>query len=121
MFKKFIIISDKDVVSYFDYIVRYAIPVGISGLRYSFIWWIKLIQGDYSDYKILNSRKQLYTDEELFEQLREEFWYSLGDDIMDKDNYDELCRRVKEVEEGKVKLIPLTENFFDDVKDLLDL
>ena len=106
--------------SHIRYIFRYCIPTGFSGIKYSFINWIKLLQGDYSDYKILNSRKQIYTDEELFEQLREEFWYSLEDDVMDKKTLELICQRMKEVDEGKVKLIPLTEDFFDDLKDLID-
>ena len=68
---------------------------------------------NYTDYGIL------LEDDDL-EWCIDNFWDSLEDEIYPKDFLEELMQMANDVDTGKVKTYPLTEDFFDRLKDLVD-
>jgi hypothetical protein len=66
----------------------------------------------YQDYALLK------TDDPL-EQCILYFWDSLEDEIYPKHFLDSLLQMAHDIDTGKEKVIPLDENFFDRMKDLV--
>jgi hypothetical protein len=67
---------------------------------------------NYQDYALLK------TDDPL-EQCILYFWDSLEDEIYPKHFLDSLLQMVDDIDSGKEKVVPLDEDFFDRVKDLV--
>jgi hypothetical protein len=67
---------------------------------------------NYQEYALLVSDDPL-------EQCILYFWDSLEDEIYPKHFLDSLLQMVDDIETGKEKVVPLDEDFFDRIKDLV--
>jgi hypothetical protein len=68
---------------------------------------------NYQEYALLVSDDPL-------EQCILYFWDSLEDEIYPKHFLDSLLQIVDDIETGKEKVVPLDEDFFDRIKELID-
>lgn len=104
------IFSNKKIkMSWFEYYTSHVIPTIFYSIKQSFYFWIKLLQGDTSDYDIYSDQ-----EEEKFEFLVYDFWSSLEDEILDKEFVEYLMQLSDDVKTGKVKTVPFNS------KDLLE-
>ena len=67
---------------------------------------------NYQDYALLK-------EDDPLELCILYFWDSLEDEIYPKFFLEELLQMVDDIDTGKVKTYPLTEDFFDRMKDLV--
>jgi hypothetical protein len=75
--------------------------------------WSDLMGSNYEGYGLLK-------EDDPYEECREWFWASLNeDDVYPKFFLEELLQMAEDVDTGKVKTYPLTEDFFDRMKDLV--
>jgi len=86
---------------------------GWQSIRGSFRIWADLMTGNYKDYALM-------WHDDPYEECLDWFWGSLGDDdTLPKEFLEHLMQMVDDIETGKEKVIPLDEDFFDRMKDLL--
>lgn len=90
-------------MSYFEYIFTHCIPTGFASFRYAFYFWIRLMQGDTSDYDY-HKKKFNDTDEELFQMLRCDFWWELENDVLPKKFLESLIQQSEDIDAGRVEL-----------------
>jgi hypothetical protein len=103
-------------MSHLNYLFEHCIPSGFHNIRYAFILWIKLLQGDYSDYQIYNKHYEKYNEQELFDMLRADFWDRLEDDVLDKDFFEYLIRIKNDAISGKIETTPWNiDEFLEDL------
>jgi hypothetical protein len=119
MISKPILSTNKRKMSWLEYFFTHCIPTGFKNIKDSFYFWVKLLQGDFEDYRIYNGRTYTYSDQELFELLRSDFWYSLEDDILDKEFLEYLIGLSEDVESGVVETIPWSETDYDELINLV--
>lgn len=114
MFSKPLLGTDTDKVklSWFEYIWNSCIIQGWYNCWYAFKNWADLMGNNYQDYALLVSDDPL-------EQCILYFWDSLEDDIYPKHFLESLLQMADDVETGKEKVVPLNEDFFDRMKELL--
>lgn len=105
--------TNKTKLSWLEYIWFSCITQGWANFYYSFQNWADLMGNNYTGYGILPE------DDDL-EWCIGYFWDSLCDEIYSKDFLEELMQMSADVESGKVKTYPLTKDFFDRLKDLVD-
>lgn len=120
MISRPVLSKNKRKMSWLEYIFTHCIPTGFRNIGESFYFWIKLLQGDYEDYRIYNGVTDKYSEEELFEMLRSDFWYSLEEDILDKEFLEYLINCSKDVQEGLVEYVPLTKKDFDELEEIME-
>lgn len=103
MISKPVYAKNKTKMSYVEYIFTHCIPTGFASFRHAIYFWIKLMQGDTSDY---NYHKEKFndSDEELFEMLRCDFWWELEDDVLPKEFLEGLMQQCEDIMEGRVEL-----------------
>jgi hypothetical protein len=106
MISKPVFTTNKKKISYFEYIFTHCLPTGFSNFKLAISLWFKLLQGDYSDYQIYNSRISKYSENELFEMLRYDFWDTLEDDVLDKEFLEYLIQLKEEVNLGELETVP---------------
>ncbi len=59
--------------------------------------------------------------DDSYEECVDWFWQCLGDDdTLPKEFLENLQQMVDDIESGKVKTYPLTQDMFDELKDLVD-
>ena len=114
MFSRALLGTDKKKVklSWTEYIWFSCILQGWTNCYYSFKNWADLMGNNCQDYALLK-------DDDPLEQCALYFWDSLEDDIYPKEFLESLMQMADDVETGKVKTYPLTEDFFDRMKDLV--
>lgn len=105
--------TDKVKLSWFEYIWNSCIIQGWYNCWYAFKNWSDLMGNNYQNYALLVSDDPL-------EQCILYFWDGLEDDIYPKDFLDSLLQMSDDVKTGKEKVYPLTEDFFDRMKELTD-
>ena len=94
----------------FEYLFRHCIPTGWRSIASAFRIWRDLMTDNFTNYAILDS-------DDPFEECHDWFWFSLGeDDVMPKEFLEYLIELVRELDEGKAELIPLSEEFIDSLK-----
>lgn len=98
--------TDKKKITHFEYIFTHCIPRGFSNFNLAISLWFKLLKGDVSDYRIYNKRSLRYSEKELFEMLRYDFWEILEDDVIEKDFLEYLLQLKDDVLLGKVETVP---------------
>ena len=115
MFSKPLLGTNKETtkLSWFEYIVFSCIQQGWMNCWYAFQNWKDLMFNEYQDYALLVSDDPL-------EQCILYFWDGLEDDIYPKDFLDHLLQLSDDVKTGKEKVVPLDEDFFDRIKELVD-
>ena len=75
--------------------------------------WRDLISGNYADYALLK-------DDDPYEECYNWFWCSINmDETYPKEFLEYLMQMVDDIETGKEKVVPLDEDFFDRMKDLV--
>ena len=102
----------KTTLSWFDYTWNSCIKQGWYNCWYSFKNWADLMGNNYQDYALLK-------EDDPLELCILYFWDSLEDEIYPKFFLEELLQMVEDVDTGKEKVYPLTEDFFDRMKDLV--
>lgn len=90
-------------MSYFEYLFTHCIPTGFQSFRRAIYFWIKLLQGDISDYAFYKEKFN-DTDEDLFQMVRESFWAELEDDVLPKEFLEGLMQQVEDINNGTVEL-----------------
>lgn len=98
----------------FEYYWYYVIPTGIRQVGYIFKNWKDLMSGNYNDYVLLK-------DDDPFEECYNWFWANLNDDdLVEKEFLEYLDKIVEDIESGKEKLVPFTEEMANQLLDLYD-
>ena len=104
--------TKKVKLSWFEYYWNSCIIQGWYNCLYAFKNWQDLMGNNYQDYALLK------TDDPL-EMCILYFWDSLEDEIYPKHFLDSLLQMVDDIDTGKEKVVPLDEDFFDRIKDLV--
>ena len=104
--------TKKVKLSWFEYYWNSCIIQGWYNCWYAFKNWQDLMGNNYQDYALLVSDDPL-------EQCILYFWDSLEDEIYPKYFLDSLLQMTHDIDTGKEKVYPLTEDFFDRMKDLV--
>ena len=104
--------TKKTKLSWFEYIWHSCIIQGWYNCWYALKNWGDLMGDNYQEYALLVSDDPL-------EQCILYFWDSLEDEIYPKHFLESLLQMVDDIETGKEKVVPLDEDFFDRMKDLV--
>jgi len=76
--------------------------------------WRDLISGNYEGYALLD-------DDDPYQECYEWFWTSINlDETYPKEFLEYLMEMCDRIDRGEEKVYPLTEDFLDDLKELLD-
>lgn len=100
----------------FDYYLHDCILQGWRNVGWAFRAWSRFITSDYRDYNYYNN----WTEEEKEENVRFDFWDGLEDDIIPKEELECLYTIIKGIENGTEKVIPFTQEMFDELTKLVD-
>ena len=96
-----------------QYIFTYLISSWIQTFKCNFRIWNDLMTGNYNDYALM-----WYDDP--YEECYEWFWSSLNiDETLPKSFLEHLQQMVDDIESGKVKTYPVTQDMFDELQDLV--
>ena len=80
----------------------------------NFKMWRDLISGNYENYALLK-------DDDPYQECYEWFWACINlDETYPKEFLEYLMQMIDDIETGKEKLIPIDEDYFDRLKDLID-
>jgi len=104
--------TKKTKLSWVGYIWHSCIIQGWYNCWYAFKNWSDLMGDNYQEYALLVSDDPL-------EQCILYFWDSLEDEIYPKHFLESLLQIVDDIETGKEKVVPLDEDFFDRMKELV--
>ena len=103
----------KTTMTWFEYIFTHLIPTWFQSFNDNFRMWRDLVTGDYEKYTLLK-------DDDPFQECYDWFWSSINlDETYPKEFLEYLLQMVDDIDTGKVETIPLTEDFFDRLKDLV--
>jgi hypothetical protein len=106
--------KNKVTMSWVEYYITHVFPTGWNTIAAAFRIWSDLMTNNYKDYSLLK-------DDDPFEECREWFWATLGeDDVYPKFFLEELMQLADDVATGKEKVIPMDEDFFDRLKKLVE-
>jgi hypothetical protein len=76
--------------------------------------WRDLISGNYADYALLRN-------DDPFQECYEWFWTSINlDETYPKEFLEDLMEMCDRIDRGEEKLIPMDEDYFKRLKDLID-
>jgi hypothetical protein len=115
MFSKAVLATNKKIpkLNWFEYYIQHCWMTGWQTIRISFRNWKDLMTGDYSGYALM-----WYDDP--YEECYNTFWSYLGDDdVLPKEFLESLMKMAEDLETGKVKTVPFTQDMFDNVEDLV--
>ena len=104
--------TKKTKLSWLEYIWFSCIIQGWANFYYAYKNWADLMGNNYQDYALL-------PEDDPLDLCILYFWDSLEDEIYPKFFLEELLQMAEDVDTGKVKTYPLTEDFFDRLKDLV--
>ena len=104
--------TKKTKLSWLEYIWFSCLQQGWYNCWYAYKNWADLMGNNYQDYALL-------PEDDPLDLCILYFWDSLEDEIYPKFFLEELLQMVEDVDTGKVKTYPLTEDFFDRLKDLV--
>jgi hypothetical protein len=104
--------TKKTKLSWLEYIWFSCIIQGWANFYYAYKNWADLMGNNYQDYALLK-------EDDPLELCILYFWDSLEDEIYPKFFLEELLQMTDDIDTGKVKTYPLTEDFFDRMKDLV--
>ena len=100
-------------LNWFEYWIGHCWMTGWQSIRSTFRIWCDLMSSRYDGYALL-------TEDDPEEECKEWFWASLNeDDVYPKEFLEYLQELADRVERGEEKLIPLGEDFFDRIDDLV--
>lgn len=104
--------TDKVKLSWFEYIWNSCIQQGWMNCWYAFKNWADLMGNNYQDYALLK-------EDDPLEQCILYFWDSLEDEIYPKHFLESLLQMADDVKTGKEEVIPMDDDFFDRLEDLV--
>jgi hypothetical protein len=116
IFSEPLLATDKTgtTLNWWEYWIGHCWMTGWQSIAGAFRIWSDLMTDNYKDYALLK-------EDDDAEECREWFWVSLGEDnTYPKEFLEYLMQLAADVESGKEKVIPLDEDFFDRLKDLVD-
>ena len=104
---------NKTKMNWWEYWIGHCWMTGWESIRINFRIWANLMTSDYDGYALLRQ-------DDPEEECKEWFWVSLNeDDVYPKEFLEYLMQMVDDIETGKEKVVPLDEDFFDRMKDLV--
>ena len=115
-FSKPVLATDKKktTLNWWEYWIGHCWMTGWQSIRGAFRIWADLVGSNYADYSLPR------TVEDPEQECIEWFWGTLGEDeVYPKEFLEYLLQMVDDIDSGKVETVPLTEDFFDRLKDLV--
>jgi len=107
--------KQKTTLNWWEYHIGHCWMTGWQTIGSAFRIWADLMGSNYEDYALPR------TAENPEEECIEWFWATLGEDeVYSKEFLEYLMQMVDDIRTGKVETVPLTEDFFDRLKDLTD-
>jgi len=104
----------KTTLNWWEYWIGHCWMTGWQSIRHNFRMWADLMGSNYDEYA-------LFKEDDPEAECLDWFWASLNeDDVYPKEFLEYLMQLADDVETGKEKVYPLTEDFFDRMKDLTD-
>lgn len=101
-------------LNWWEYWIGHCWMTGWQSIHGAFRIWRDLITDNYKDYALLEK-------DDPFTECYEWFWVALGeDDCYPKKFLEYLMQLADDVETGKEKVVPLDEDFFDRLKNLVE-
>jgi hypothetical protein len=116
IFSEPLLATDKTgtTLNWWEYWIGHCWMTGWQSIAGAFRIWSDLMTDNYKDYALLK-------EDDDAEECREWFWGALGEDnVYPKEFLEYLMQMAEDVRTGKEKVIPLDEDFFDRLKDLVD-
>jgi hypothetical protein len=107
--------TKKIKLSWFDYYFSHCWMTGWQSIGDAFRIWADLMGSNYDNYALPR------TVEDPEKECIEWFWATLGEDeVYPKEFLEYLLQMCADIDSGKVETFPLTEDFFDRLKDLVE-
>ena len=105
---------NKTKMNWWEYWIGHCWMTGWQSMRMTFRIWANLMSSNYDGYALLK-------EDDPETECVEWFWASLNeDDVYSKEFLEYLMQMVDDIETGKEKVVPLDEDFFDRIKELID-
>jgi hypothetical protein len=105
--------KNKTTLNWWEYWIGHCWMTGWQSIRCNFRIWCDLASSRYGGYALLR-------EDDPEEECKEWFWASLNeDDVYPKEFLEYLMQMVVDIETGKEKVVPLDEDFFDRIKELV--
>ena len=117
MISKPVLATDKKktTLNWWEYYIGHCWMTGWQSIRGAFRIWADLMGSNYANYSLPR------TVEDPEQECIEWFWGTLGEDeVYPKEFLEYLLQMVDDIDSGKVETVPLTEDFFDRLKDLVE-
>ena len=100
-------------LSWFNYIFTHLIPTWFQSFNDNFVMWRDLVTGNYSKYTLLKN-------DDPFQECYNWFWTSINlDETYPKEFLEYLMEMSHDVMTGKIETVPVDEDFFDRLEDLV--
>ena len=100
-------------MNWWQYYIGHCLQTGWREMWNNFKMWRDLLSGNYADYALLST-------DDPYEECYQWFWTSINlDETYPKEFLEYLMNMVDRIDSGEEKLIPLTEDFFNDIEDLV--
>jgi hypothetical protein len=104
---------NKTKMNWWEYWIGHCWMTGWQSMRMTFRIWADLMTSNYENYALMK-------EDDPEAECIEWFWASLNeDDVYPKEFLEYLMQIVDDIETGKEKVVPLDDNFFDRMKDLV--
>ena len=104
---------NKTKMNWWEYWIGHCWMTGWQSMRMTFRIWADLMTSNYDGYALMK-------EDDPEAECIEWFWASLNeDDVYPKEFLEYLMQMVDDIETGKEKVVPLDEDFFDRMKDLV--
>ena len=116
MISKPVLATDKEktTLNWFDYYFSHCWMTGWQSIGDAFSIWKDLMSGNYEVYALPR------TVEDPEAECIDWFWATLGEDeVLPKSFLEYLMQMAEGVRTGRVETVPLDEDFFDRLKDLV--
>lgn len=105
--------KNKITLNWWEYWIGHAWMTGWQSIGGAFRIWCDLMCSNYEGYGVFD-----YDDEE--QECIEWFWVSIiADDVYPKQFLEDLMQMAEDVESGKVKTYPLTEDMLNKLEELV--
>jgi hypothetical protein len=106
--------TKKIKLNWWEYWIGHCWMTGWQSIRGAFRIWADLMGSNYKDYALLKN-------DDPEQECLEWFWVSLGEDeCYPREFLEYLQQMVADIDSGKEKLIPMDEDFFDRLKELVE-
>ena len=105
--------KEKTTLNWWEYWIGHCWMTGWQSIRMTFRIWADLMGSNYDGYALLK-------EDDPEAECLDWFWASLNeDDVYPKEFLEHLMQLADDVATGKEEVIPLDEDFFDRLKDLV--